>query len=327
MTPIKCILIILAGLALALISGPIFIPMLRKLKFGQTIRDDGPQTHLKKQGTPTIGGLIFLVPALILGIAAIFIFKEKHIAALLIATVGFGLVGFLDDFLKIKKHSKDGLFAWQKMLALIAVAAVYSLYLKLWGPAGADRIAIDFFGKHVSFSIGWFLIPYAVLVMISTTNAVNLTDGLDGLCAGCSVIEFMTLAILAYTLDMDRSITVFSFLMIGTLLGFLFFNYNPAKVFMGDTGSLALGGAMAAIIIMMGKPLLLIISGFLFVMEALSVILQVGFFKLTHGKRIFKMAPLHHHFELCGHKEKSVVYAFWGVSFVCGLLGYFSVVL
>lgn len=319
------IIVFLVAFALGIICGPIYIPILRRLKFGQTIRDDGPQTHLAKQGIPTIGGLIFLTPILVVTLVCAFMGVATQLIPLLIATIGFGFVGFLDDFLKIKKKSKDGLFWYQKLIALGIVAVLFNVYLFFFGPEGFSRIYLDLFGIHLNFDISWFFIPYSVLVLLSATNAVNLTDGLDGLCAGATFIVFIAFAGISLIFDFSDSVTLFAVIAAGSVLSFLFFNFNPAKVFMGDTGSLALGGALGACILMLGRPVLLILAGLLFVIEALSVLLQVGYFKLTHGKRLFRMAPIHHHFELCGWKEKKVVLVFWTFVVICCIVAYYSI--
>lgn len=321
------IIVFLAAFALGIICGPIYIPLLRRLKFGQTIRDDGPKTHLTKQGIPTIGGLIFLTPILIVTIICAALNVASQLMPLLIATVGFGFVGFLDDFLKIKKKSKDGLFWYQKLIALGIVAALFNLYLIFFGPAGYSQIHLDLFGLHWSFNISWFFIPYSILVLLSSTNAVNLTDGLDGLCAGSTFIVFIAFAGISLVFDFADSVTLFSVICAGSVLSFLFFNFNPAKVFMGDTGSLAIGGALGACILVLQRPILLILAGLLFVIEALSVLLQVGYFKLTKGKRLFRMAPIHHHFELCGWKERKVVFVFWAFTALCCVIAYYSIAL
>lgn len=321
------IIVFLTAFALGIICGPIYIPILRRLKFGQTIRDDGPQTHLVKQGIPTIGGLIFLTPILLVTLICVAFNIGGQLLPLLIATVGFGFVGFLDDFLKIKKKSKDGLFWYQKLIALGIVAILFNVYLIFFGPETYSWIYLDLFGLHVHFDISWFFVPYSILVLLSATNAVNLTDGLDGLCAGSTFIVFIAFAGISLVFDLAPSVTLFAVITAGAVLSFLFFNFNPAKVFMGDTGSLALGGALGACILVLGRPLLLVIAGLLFVIEALSVLLQVGYFKLTKGKRLFRMAPIHHHFELCGWKEKKVVLVFWLFVFVCCVAAYYSIAL
>ncbi len=327
MTETTIIIVFLVAFALGIICGPIYIPILRRLKFGQTIRDDGPQTHLVKQGIPTIGGLIFLTPILIVTVVCAIFGVAEHLMPLLIATIGFGFVGFLDDFLKIKKKSKDGLFWYQKLIALAVVAVLFNLYLIFFGPAGYSQIEIELFGWQTSFDIGWFFIPYSVLVLLSTTNAVNLTDGLDGLCAGSTFIVFIAFAGIALVFDFEPSVQLFAVIAAGAVLSFLFFNFNPAKVFMGDTGSLALGGALGACVLVLRRPLLIIIAGLLFVIEALSVLMQVGYYKITKGKRLFRMAPIHHHFELCGWKEKKVVFVFWAFVLICCVAAYYSIAL
>lgn len=321
------IIVFLAAFALGIICGPIYIPILRRLKFGQTIRDNGPQTHLVKQGIPTIGGLIFLTPILIVTVVCALLGIASHLMPLLIATVGFGFVGFLDDFLKIKKKSKDGLFWYQKLIALGVVAVLFNLYIIFFGPDTYSRIYLDLFGLHLDFNISWFFIPYSILLLLSTTNAVNLTDGLDGLCAGATFIVFIAIAGISIVFDYAPSVQLFAVIVAGSVLSFLFFNFNPAKVFMGDTGSLALGGALGACVIVLQRPVLLILTGLLFVIEALSVLLQVGYFKLTKGKRLFRMAPIHHHFELCGWKEKKVVLVFWAFTVLCCVVAYYSIAL
>ncbi len=309
--------------ALAVLAGPIYIPMLKKLKFGQTIRDNGPQTHLAKQGTPTIGGIIFLTAilpcTLYMGIAK----GYTQMLVALTTVLAFALVGFLDDFLKIKKKSKDGLNAKQKMLFLILVSAAFACYLYFIVDYNTVVI-IDLFVKTVSFDIGWAFIPLTVIVLISVTNAVNLTDGLDGLCAGSSFIVFVFFALASYFRLHNDDVLFFSLIMAGSLVGFLIYNYKPAKVFMGDTGSLALGSAIGICAILLNRPLLLLLVGLLFVIEALSVIIQVTYFKLTHGKRIFKMSPIHHHFELSGWSEKKVVHVFWVFTLLCCVVAYFA---
>ena len=305
-----------AALAAALLMGPVYIPLLKRLKFGQTERDDGPESHLVKAGTPTIGGLIFLTPVVIAALVLYFTGIASEILPLLFVTVGFAAVGFFDDFLKIIRHNKVGLKPWRKMAALLVVSVAFSAYIAFSGEYSTE-IAIDFFGLHTSLNLGWFFIPFSVFLLLAMTNAVNLTDGLDGLCAGCSLFLFLLFVILPLYFAENLSVAYFSICFIGTLLGFLFFNFYPAKVFMGDTGSLALGGAMGACAIVMQKPLILLLAGLLFVIEALSDILQVVYFKKTGGKRIFKMAPIHHHFELCGWSELKVVFVFWGFTLFC----------
>jgi len=295
--------------------GPVFIPFLTKLKFGQTVRDDGPQSHLKKTGTPTMGGFIFLVPMIVLSI--FYARYDKQILAVALVTVGFGLVGFIDDFIKVVKKRKDGLYWNQKMLGLLLVAVVFSFYVSRSG-IGTD-IIIPLLGMEKTIDLAWFFIPFTVLVLIASTNAVNITDGLDGLCAGITLIVTLFFSVVAMTRSEWEYIKIFSSILSGGCLAFLAYNAHPAKVFMGDMGSLALGGAVGAISIVMKLPLILFVVGAIYVIEALSVIIQVTSFKLT-GKRVFKMAPIHHHFELSGWKEVKVVYVFWTVTLILSIV-------
>ncbi len=322
MTPI--IITFLTTFALAALAGPIYIPLLKRLKFGQTVRDNGPQSHLQKMGTPTIGGLIFLTPLVIVCLFLYYRGMAPTILPLLFVTVGFGFVGFLDDFIKIVKKRKDGLYWYQKMVLLFLVALVYSFYIAENGGVGTV-IFLDFFGKTTEFNMTWMFIPFSVLILLSSTNAWNLTDGLDGLCAGSSFIVFLFFSVLSMLLSKNDSVSYFSIAVAASVLGFLLFNYHPAKVFMGDTGSLALGGAAGACAIMLQRPLILLLAGLLFVLEALSVMIQVSYFKITHGKRFFKMAPIHHHFELMGWSELKVIYVFWFFTIVCCVTAYFCV--
>jgi len=295
--------------------GPVFIPFLHRLKFGQTVRDDGPQSHLKKTGTPTMGGFIFLVPMLALSV--FYARYDMRILPIALVTIGFGIVGFLDDFIKVVKKRKDGLYWNQKMIGLLLVAVIFSFYVSKSG-IGTD-IIIPLLGMEKTIDLAWFFIPFTVLVLISSTNAVNITDGLDGLCAGITLIVTLFFSIVAMTRSEWEYIKIFSSILSGGCLAFLAYNAHPAKVFMGDMGSLALGGAVGAISIMMKMPLILFIVGAIYVIEALSVMIQVTSFKLT-GKRVFRMAPIHHHFELSGWKEVKVVYVFWAVTILLSIV-------
>lgn len=320
----KLTIAFLVTFAGAVLLAPFYIPLLRRLKFGQTIRYNGPQTHLKKQGTPTIGALIFITPLIIVSLVLYFTGIAPQIIPLLWTTVGFAFVGFLDDLIKIVKKSKDGLKPYQKMTLLFIVSLAFVFYITQKKYVD-NSIILQFFGLNVSLNLSWVFIPFCVLILLSSTNAVNLTDGLDGLCAGSSFIVFMLFAAISIMLYPNDSIAYFTVSMAGGLLGFLLFNANPAKVFMGDTGSLAIGGAIGACAIMLQRPLIILIAGAIFVIEALSVILQVGFFKITKGKRLFRMAPIHHHFELCGWSERKVVVVFWLFTLVCCVLTFFSI--
>ncbi|PNT93190.1 phospho-N-acetylmuramoyl-pentapeptide-transferase [Clostridium thermosuccinogenes] len=294
---------------LALIAGPILIPILTKLKFGQTVRDDGPKTHFKKMGTPTIGGLIFLIPITL--VLMYFSLSYPKILPMLLVTLGFGVVGLIDDLIKVLKKSKDGLFAGQKMLGLLLIAAAFAFYIAYFTDLGVD-VTIPFVGTVNS---AWFFILFTIFVFIATTNGVNLTDGLDGLATGVTLIVMVFFTVVAMTRAEWDYIKVFTASVAGGCLGFLVFNIHPARVFMGDSGSLALGGAVASTAIMLKMPFILLLVGGIYVVEVLSDIIQVTSFKLRR-KRVFKMAPLHHHFELSGWKETKVVAVFWTTTLV-----------
>lgn len=289
---------------LTVILGFFAIPLLKKLKACQSIREEGPKSHRIKSGTPTMGGLFMLLSAVLVVIFNKMI--DPSVLWLLFLTLGHGLLGFLDDFIKAEKKRNLGLTAKQKMLGQIILAVLFC-----WGVVDTLHlpysIAIPF--THMDISIGLLYYPFVVLVIVGASNAVNLTDGLDGLASGCCVIAFSAYAMFCYMTGFN-DLGYFIIILAGSCIGFLFFNYHPAKIFMGDTGSLALGGAIAGISVMTRTELLLIFLGLIFVLEALSVIIQVASFQLT-GKRVFKMSPLHHHFELSGWSEVHVVWAFW----------------
>lgn len=290
--------------ALTVILGFFAIPLLKKLKARQSIREEGPKSHRVKNGTPTMGGLFMLLAAVLVVIFNKMI--DPSVLWLLFLTLGHGVLGFLDDFIKAEKKRNLGLTAKQKMLGQIILAVLFC-----WGVVDTLHlpysIAIPF--TNMDISIGLLYYPFVVLVIVGASNAVNLTDGLDGLASGCCVIAFSAYALYCYMTGFN-DLGYFIIILAGACIGFLFFNYHPAKIFMGDTGSLALGGAIAGISVMTRTELLLIFLGMIFVLEALSVIIQVASFQLT-GKRVFKMSPLHHHFELCGWSEVHVVWAFW----------------
>lgn len=289
---------------LTVILGFFAIPLLKKLKARQSIREEGPKSHRIKSGTPTMGGLFMLLSAVLVVIFNKMI--DPSVLWLLFLTLGHGLLGSLDDFIKAEKKRNLGLTAKQKMLGQIILAVLFC-----WGVVDTLHlpysIAIPF--THMDISIGLLYYPFVVLVIVGASNAVNLTDGLDGLASGCCVIAFSAYAMFCYMTGFN-DLGYFIIILAGSCIGFLFFNYHPAKIFMGDTGSLALGGAIAGISVMTRTELLLIFLGLIFVLEALSVIIQVASFQLT-GKRVFKMSPLHHHFELSGWSEVHVVWAFW----------------
>ena len=295
----------------------ITIPLLRRLKFGQNIREDGPKTHLKKAGTPTMGGVIFILSTTIAMFIVSRSLTDKGMIALY-SLIAFGFIGFLDDILKILKKQSEGLKAWQKMVLLLIVSGAFAYYSYVNLP---HYIAIPF--TNMELPLGVLYIPFVIFVYASMTNAVNLTDGLDGLASTVSVLVLTFFAVLTFTLK-DYSLTVFSVALIAGLLGFLKYNAYPAKVFMGDTGSLAIGGAITTIAIISGNPLIIVLVGGIYVCEALSVIIQVTSFKLT-GKRVFKMAPIHHHFEQCGWNEVKIVTVFSIITVLLCIIGFFAI--
>lgn len=306
---------------LALITGPILIPVLTRLKFGQTVREDGPSSHLKKTGTPTMGGLIFLIPMVL--VSAFFSSTYPQLLPMILATAGFGFVGFLDDFIIIVKKKNKGLSPNQKMLGLFIVASLFTLYVTYFSGVGTDMI-IPFMGIDSAITLPvWFFIPFTILLLLTTTNAVNLTDGLDGLASGIILIIMVFFTIVAMTRSEWDFIKVFSAITAGGCLGFLAFNIHPAKVFMGNLGSLTLGGAFGAAVVMMRMPWMFFVAGAICITEVLSVILQVASYKIRK-KRIFKMAPIHHHFELCGWKETRVTSTFWIITIVCCIIGFIT---
>ena len=307
---------------LALIAGPLIIPVLKRLKFGQTVRDDGPATHLKKMGIPTMGGLIFLIPMIL---TALYYSVDYHgMLPMLLATVGFALIGFIDDFIKVVRKNKDGLNAKQKSFGQLIVGTAFSFYVA-YSPALGTEMIIPFLGMDSLIKIPvWIFIPVVTLfIMYFFTNSVNLTDGVDGLAAGVTLIVAVFLAIVAMTRGEWDSVKIFCSITAGGCLGFLAFNIHPARVIMGDTGSLALGGAVTTAAVIMKMPWILVIAGGIYFIEGLSVIMQVASFKLT-GKRIFRMAPIHHHFELSGWKETKVVKVFWIVTVIFCFLGFIT---
>ncbi|MGG4045463.1 MULTISPECIES: phospho-N-acetylmuramoyl-pentapeptide-transferase [Paenibacillus] len=299
---------------LAVIAAPLLIPLLRRMKFGQQVRDDGPQTHLKKAGTPTMGGIVIILAFTLAFLKFSVINTDFYV--LLVATLGFGLIGFLDDYIKIVFKRSLGLTAKQKLILQLLFAAIMCYLLIKNGHSTAISVP----GTSWAFDWGgWFYYPFIVIMMMAVTNAVNFTDGVDGLLSGVSAIAFAAFAIVAMQAT-SLSAAVCAAAMIGAVLGFLVFNAHPAKVFMGDTGSLGIGGAIGGIAIVTKTELLFIVIGGVFVIEMLSVVLQVASFK-TRGKRIFKMSPIHHHFELTGWSEWRVVMTFWAVGIVLAGLG------
>lgn len=307
------------ALLITFILVPVLIPTLKRMKFGQSIREEGPQSHMKKTGTPTMGGLTFLISIIITSIIAIiFVDKSNPIILLLLVTIGFGLIGFIDDYIIVVKKNNQGLTSKQKFLAQILIAVIFFVLGDIFHLVNfATNLHIPF--THFDLPLSFAYVIFIIFWQVGFSNAVNLTDGLDGLATGLSIIGFAIYAIMSFILD-SPAIGTFCVIMVFALIGFLPYNLNPAKVFMGDTGSLALGGIFATISIMINQELSLIFVGLVFVIETLSVMMQVASYKLTK-KRIFKMSPIHHHFELSGWGEWKVVTVFWTVGLISGLIG------
>ncbi|MBU3180115.1 phospho-N-acetylmuramoyl-pentapeptide-transferase [Clostridium psychrophilum] len=307
---------VLIAFFLSIIQGPILIPMLHKLKFGQNIRAEGPKSHLKKAGTPTMGGIIFIISTIITMLIIVRHTNDEAMIALY-CFIAFGIIGFIDDMLKIKHKQNEGLKSKQKMLLIVIVAGLIGYYYSL--KAGTD-IMMPFLNRSIDLGI-WY-VPLAIIYFAATTNAVNLTDGLDGL-ATCVTIIVMTFFALVSNMMFHTTLAIFCAALAGALLGFLKFNSYKAQIFMGDMGSLALGGAVAAVGMILKSPILVAIVGGIYVLETVSVIIQVFVFKAT-GKRVFKMAPIHHHFELSGWKETKIVAVFSVVTVILCLIGFLS---
>jgi len=309
--------VLLASFIGTVILGFLVIPILKKLKVGQVVRDDGPQSHLKKSGTPTMGGIIMLLVSV--GISFIVSLKYPDIMPVALVTLGYGLVGFMDDFIKLVLKNPKGLKPSFKMLGLILVSVIFIVYLTSIN-FGTDTY-IPIWKTYIDLP-PWIYIPAMVFIMLACTNSLNLTDGLDGLAAGVNTIIMIFFTFIAMAWG-NKEMSTFSAIMTGTSIGFLLFNIYPAKVFMGDTGSLALGGAFCSVAIMLKMPLILVVVAGICVLEAVSVILQVGYFKATGGKRLFKMAPFHHHLELSGVKETVIVPSFWLITALLCVVGAF----
>ena len=314
----EIMLALAASFVLGAIVCPLLIPVLHRLKFGQQVRDDGPQAHLKKQGTPTMGGITFLFAILVVG--CVFALHHPKIWPILAVTAAYGLVGFLDDFLKVVKKQSEGLKAWQKMILQILIMGGFCFYIMKYSELGTV-IRLPY--TDATWDLKWFYPVFLLLVMVGTDNGVNFTDGVDGLCTTVTIVVALFLTAAAVKTGTD--IAPVTAAAAGALMAFLLFNVYPAKVFMGDTGSLALGGFVASSFIMLGQPLMILIVGFIYLAEVLSVMLQVGYFKATHGKRIFKMAPIHHHFELCGWSEAKVVAVFSIITALLCFLAYLGI--
>ena len=295
---------VIISFAISAVLAPVIIPVLRRLKMGQTEREDGVQSHLKKAGTPTMGGVIIL---LAITITSLFYIKDyPNIIPVLFVTLGFGLIGFLDDYLKVVKKHPDGLLPKQKFGLQVLVTAVFAFYIVKFTDVSLTWLIPFAGGKFIDW--GFLAIPLMFVVVIGTVNGVNFTDGLDGLASSVTVLVATFFSVVA--IGTQSGIEPITCAVVGALLGFLLFNVYPASVFMGDTGSLALGGFVASAAYMLQMPLFIVIVGLIYLVEVLSVMIQVTYFKKTGGKRIFKMAPIHHHFELCGWSETRVVAVF-----------------
>ncbi len=307
-----------AGIAASAVLTYLLIPFLRK-QAGQNIREDGPQAHLKKAGTPSMGGIAIIAGAMIGVIAALGYTPETVIIG--VGFVGFGLIGFWDDYLKVIKKQNEGLTAPQKFGAQFLLAAALACCMYFFFDAGS-KVYVPF--AHVYTDLGWAYIPFLIFTIVAMVNAVNLNDGLDGLASGVTSIVCVFMAVIAVKFFATTS-AIYYAAILGACLGFLIFNHHPAKIFMGDTGSLALGGGITMAAVAFRMELILPIIGLMYVLEVVSVILQVLYFKATHGKRLFRMSPLHHHFELCGLKETKVVLLFCGVTLLCGVISLLAV--
>ena len=319
-----CLAIVFAAVITGLL-GYFMVPFLHKIKFGQTIREVGPSWHKNKQGTPTMGGIMFIIGSSVAAVICIaFLWLNggaetqlmlvKVMAGALMA-VGFGIVGFLDDYISIKKHRNLGLTEIQKLILQFIIVGAYLLSVALAG--GTTETVIPFLG---SVDLGFFYYILAAVFIVGMVNAVNFTDGIDGLNTSVTLVVALVFSVIAMLLN-RVGLSLYAAAIVGAMIGFLFWNANPAKVFMGDTGSLFLGGAVCALAFGVNMPILLILIGIIYIVEILYVVLQVTYFKISHGKRIFKMAPIHHHFEMCGWNENKICFVFSGVTLLAGIIG------
>ena len=319
---LKEVIYLFVAFIISAILGKITIPILKKLKVGQSERADGPRTHLKKQGTPTMGGIIMIITIIILSLIASIVNKDlaHEILPVALASIGFGLVGFIDDFKKVVLKNTDGLSPKLKLLGQLIVSVLFIIYLKTYTNLGTG-IRIPFTNNMVTLP-SWFYVIFMVFVMLGTTNAINLTDGVDGLAGSVSTIIVGTISVIAFN-NKVIGLSIYGSIVAGSICGFLIYNFHKAKVMMGDTGSLLLGGVISSMVIYLQNPLILLLIAIVPIMETVSVMLQVlsGFFL---GKRLFKMAPLHHHFELSGWRENKVVGVFSAITFVMAIITFFS---
>ncbi len=315
---IEMFLPLISSFILAYLLGKILIPILHRMKYGQSIREEGPKAHMKKQGTPTIGGLIFIISTFIVTILySVFYVKtlKNDAVIILLIFLAFGFVGFLDDYLKIRRKKNLGLRAYQKMILLMLITFVIYVFSK-------DTLGTNLYIPilNVNINLYYLYLPFLFIYFTGVTNAVNLTDGLDGLATTVTIIVLIFLFLISFVFG-KVDIGIFAFILIGSLMAFLIFNVNPARVFMGDTGSLALGGAVASISFLLGIEVVLILAGIIYVIEALSVIIQVVVYKFTR-KRVFKMAPIHHHFEHLGWSENKIVYIFGAITLIACIISF-----
>ena len=324
---IRMLLALVIGFAVTTVVGKLLIPVLVQLKAGQSIKEIGPTWHMNKQGTPTMGGLMFIigigVAIIIAGWKGMMEGNFSHLYVYVFSLV-FGIIGYIDDYQKVKYHHNTGLTALQKFLLQLAAAVAFLCLMRYEGML-SPNLYIPFFNTHIVLNWVVYLI-LAAFIIVGTVNAVNITDGVDGLSSSVTLPVAIFFAVIGWRWGTEYlQLSVFAAALLGGLLGFLIYNHYPAKVFMGDTGSLFLGGAVAALAFAYDMPLILILVGIVYICETMSDIIQVGYFKLTHGKRIFKMAPLHHHFEMCGWKETKVVGVFAAVSLIFCVLAYLGV--
>lgn len=314
---LRIVLNFIVAFVLVMVAMPKSIQYLKKLKFGQVEREEGLESHKAKGGTPTMGGIVFILCSVLVVYILNFSFLQNpYVHLMTFAFVGFGLIGFLDDYLIVVRKTNDGLKPLYKYALQSVVAIAFYILAKYFIPDFDTAISIPLL--HINVDLGWFYPVLVYFMFTSGSNAVNLTDGLDGLATGLSMIATSVFVIFAI-MNKNYEIAIYAMIIVGALLGFMYFNYHPARIFMGDTGSLALGGMLAALAVLTNQELLFILIGGVFLVETLSVIIQVVSFK-TRGKRVFKMAPIHHHFEMLGWSEQQVVISFWFLGFICGII-------
>ena len=321
-------LTLIAVFVLTFCLGRIIIPILKSHKAGVRILDIGPRWHKSKEGTPIMGGICFILAILltVLGVTLVAAYRGTvkellPLALTLVLAVGNGMIGFVDDFCKLVKKQNEGLRPWQKMVLQFLIALLYLVAMVRFGGL-TTALYLPYFGLEIELGIFYYLL--AMLVIIGFVNSVNLTDGVDGLASSVTLAVGLFFAVAAY-LSADRSLILTAACTVGGTLGFLMYNFHPARVFMGDTGSLFLGGIVVGAAFCMNNPLILLVVGFIYLCEAVSVMLQIGYFKLTHGKRLFKMAPIHHHFEKCGWSENQIVFTFTGITLLFAGLALFGI--